>query len=370
MKEIERTIDGASATALAAILPEQIPPAKALVFDIETTGLSRERDSVYLIGCAYLADGVWQLKQFLAEKEVEERVVLSAFWSLAGSFEALLSYNGDRFDLPFLRERFLRYGINDILSSKESIDLYKHVLPMRSLLNLPDCKLKSVERFLGFEREDALSGKELIDVFKGYAVSADSESERLILQHNADDLEGLVKSVAILQYEALTTRLDQAQVTRAQARAYEDLEGEKHWELYMEMRLPLALPAPLKTHRDDCYLRVNGDLATLRVPLIVDELKYFYAGWRDYYYLPEEDTALHKSVAEYVDRSHREKATPATCYTRKYSQYLRQWDTLFEPLFRTSYEDHNLYFEITEERKKSRDDLSRYAAHVIRHIIA
>ncbi len=138
----------------------------------------------------------------------------------------------------------------------------------------------------------------------------------------------------------------------------------------MELSLPFSVPAPFKCNRDECYLRAFADTAVLRVPLVIGELKFFYAGWRDYYYLPEEDTALHKSVAEFVDKLHRVKATPATCYTRKESRFLKQWAMLFEPVFRTSYEDNTLYFEITDELKQSREDLSLYAAHVIHHIIS
>ena len=35
----------------------------------------------------------------------------------------------------------------------------------------------------------------------------------------------------------------------------------------------------------------------------------------EYYYLPEEDSAVHKSVGIYVDKSRRKAATPQTCYT-------------------------------------------------------
>jgi hypothetical protein len=97
-------------------------------------------------------------------------------------------------------------------------------------------------------------------------------------------------------------------------------------------------------------------------------MKYFYSNYRDYYYLPEEDTALHKSVAEYVDKEYRLQATAATCYTRKFSSYLQQWDYSFAPFFKREYRSKEIFFELTDEIKKDRDLFSRYANHVLQII--
>lgn len=37
---------------------------------------------------------------------------------------------------------------------------------------------------------------------------------------------------------------------------------------------------------------------------------------------PEEDTAIHRSVAEFVDKAHRKAATAATCYVRKTGDFI------------------------------------------------
>ena len=346
-----------------------ITPEKTLAIDIETTGLSPKDHFVYLIGCAFQEDGAWHLRQWLAESEKEEREVLAAFWGFAGGFDALLHYNGNRFDIPFLKERFSRCDLGDIFERMVSLDLYQYARPLKSILGIDDLKQVSVERFLGVERRDTFSGKELIDVYRQFAEEADDIRRGQLLLHNADDIRGLLKCLAVLSYAAFSENTEQIRVVKAQAKTYDDMNGARSKELYLELALPFTIPAPLSVHRDGCYLKAVADKATLRVPIVTGEMKYFYAAWRDYYYLPEEDTALHKSVAEYVDKAYREKATPATCYTRNYSQYLREWDTVFEPFFRESYEDHALYFELTDERKKSREDLSRYAGHVISHIV-
>ena len=115
--------------------------------------------------------------------------------------------------------------------------------------------------------------------------------------------------------------------------------------------------------------KAEGSEATLRVPLFEEELKYFYANYKDYYYLPKEDTAIHKSIASFVDKAYREKATAENCYTRKEGQYLKEWDLVFTPFFKRDYEDEDLYFDLNENMKKSRFAMSLYACHVIAHIL-
>ena len=60
----------------------------------------------------------------------------------------------------------------------------------------------------------------------------------------------------------------------------------------------------------------------LFLPVYSGELKYFYPNPSDYYYLPLEDCAMHKSVASFVEKEYRKKATAATCYTKKTGTFL------------------------------------------------
>lgn len=106
------------------------------------------------------------------------------------------------------------------------------------------------------------------------------------------------------------------------------------------------------------------------IPIYDEELKYFYSNYHDYYYLPAEDVALHKSVAGFVDKAYRIPASAANCYTRKMSAYLPQWDVVFEPFFKRDYKGREYYFELTDELKKNRQAFSTYATHVLHMISA
>ena len=50
------------------------------------------------------------------------------------------------------------------------------------------------------------------------------------------------------------------------------------------------------------------------MPIRQGRLKYFFPDWKNYYYLPQDDQAVHKSIGAFVDCSRRIPATARTCY--------------------------------------------------------
>ena len=178
-------------------------------------------------------------------------------------------------------------------------------------------------------------------------------------------IKGMLQILPLLSYYDLINELPRPK--KVQANYYHDINGERHQELLMKLTLPSPLPRPLSGTAEGCYFKGEGPEASLRVPLYEEEMKYFYSNYKNYYYLPEEDT-IHKSVSSYVDKKHRVQATASTCYTRKLSTYLPQWDILFQPFFKRNYEDRDIFFELTEEMKKERRLFSEYAGHIINMI--
>ena len=137
----------------------------------------------------------------------------------------------------------------------------------------------------------------------------------------------------------------------------------------MKLHFLNPLPVAISQGINGCYFTGFDLEGTLKVPLYEEELKYFYSNYKDYYYLPIEDNAIHRSVAHFVDKDHRIKATAATCYTRKQSSYLPQWNILFEPFFKKDYHSKELFFELTDEFKRQRGDFSKYANHVLQMMV-
>jgi len=372
---------------------EKISPSKEdiLFIDIETTGLSAKTSNLYMIGLAFYQKSSWHTMQFFADCADEETILKSALsFILENNFKMLLHYNGNRFDLPYIKFKCDKYGFADVLEELESFDIYKHISKYKDVFGIPDCKQKTVELFLGIDRKDECSGGELIDVYKKYIDNHDSHLYDLLILHNLDDLKGMFELIPILIYPEVLSKFTTENIetiklsgneliipdfnlpvraSKVQAEYYNDINGQRKIEILMRLHLYTTLPARIGKKYEGCFFKIEGETVTIRIPLIEDELKYFYSNYKDYYYLPAEDTAMHKSIAEFVDKDHRQKATKANCYTRKPGQFLPQWTLLFSPYFKKSYEDKDVFFELTDDFKKNRKAMSLYATHIIEHII-
>ena len=338
-------------------------PEKILFLDIETTGFTARSSYLYLIGCAFFREGSWRTIQWMAENYQEETQLLDAFFRFAENYTMLAHYNGNNFDLPYLMEKCRQLELPYSLDSFEGIDLYRRIASCKTFLCLENCKQKTVEKFLGINREDICSGGDLIGVYQDYVNAPSEEGARLLLLHNRDDLRGMLSILPMLAYQdALHLPL---KAKKVQANRYRDSAGGVRTELLISIGLPTPVPKAVMASSCGCFAKLEGALGEIRVPVREGELKYFYANYKDYYYLPEEDLALHKSVATFVEKEKRIQATAQNCYTRKKSQYLRQWSPLFAPFFKKDYSDRELYFELTDEMKKNRSAFASYASHIL-----
>lgn len=343
---------------------ERIAPLeKCLFVDIETTGFTARTSSLYLIGAAYYAEGVWQIRQWFCETPTEEATLLDIFFAFASSYTHLIHFNGNNFDLPYLLQKCEQYKLSHNFDRFEGIDLYKRVSPYKAFLHVPNCKQKSLEYLLGIHREDRFNGGDMIEVYCNYVAHPSKDALSLLLLHNSDDMKGMLQILPLLAFYDLFNGNIRAK--KVQANSYVDYNGHDRQELLMKLRLPTALPIPLANLANGCYFSAEKNEAVLKAPLYEEEMKYFYSNYKDYYYLPLEDVALHKSVSSFVDKSRRTQATASTCYTRKYGLFLPQWDIFIEPFFKRDYKSKEYFFELTDERKTDREFFSRYAQYLL-----
>ncbi len=343
---------------------EKIAPLEeALFFDIETTGFTAGSSKLYLIGCAYYKDDNWQLIQYLAENYDEEKDLLAAFFTLAAGYRYLIHFNGDHFDIPYLNQKVKEHELPYSFDDLTSIDIYRRIAPYRFFLKMNSCKQKSVEEFLGIHRVDPFSGRELIEVYRDYVTTPTSSGMKALLLHNADDLRGMLQILPILAYYDLFNEIPG--VKKVTANYYRDQDNNTSKELLITIIPSTPLPVLASNYVGGFYFRGEGDEAVVKVPIFEGELKYFYSNYKDYYYLPEEDLALHKSVATFVDKEYRVQATASTCYTRKISDYLPQAEVLFEPIFRRDYKGKEMFFELTDSIKRDRSAFGIYASHIL-----
>lgn len=342
-------------------------PEDVLFFDIETTGLSARSAGLYLIGVLTYTDKNWTLLQYFCEDVADEPAVLQAFFELLRTKKILISYNGDGFDIPFLRHMVEQYGlraprphhstalhdradcpatdgsaIDDTrplysFDTVESFDLFKKFRPLKHLLGLPDLKLKSCERFLGIDREDRFTGGELIEVYFEWQKTKTPALLDTLLLHNAEDIANLPNLLPLLRYRSLPH-------SDFQLRAHERDECTIH----LHYLSALTLPKPMDLRGDFWALHAEGSAVELYVQLFEGERKLFFADFEHYYYLPAEDQVIHQSLAEFVDRSARKKACARNCYQRVSGCFLPECSEVYTPALRAEYRDKLRYAQYSD----------------------
>ncbi len=171
------------------------------IFDIETTGLYPGSSRTILGGLLLPGEDGSQILQYFAEDNRSEKELLLSYSSALSSCDVLISYNGNGFDLPFLKHRFEKYKIPLDLDISQSFDLYRalhHYSKMREIL--PNLKQKTIEAYLGLspEREDEISGGESVVLYEEYLRTGSPGVREKILLHNRDDLIQLSAILRIL----------------------------------------------------------------------------------------------------------------------------------------------------------------------------
>lgn len=352
----------------------------ALFIDIETTGLSPARNRIYLIGAGYFEDAPitdsamkpdsvtetslrFVTEQFFAEKTEDEALLLSALRELLSRFGTVITFHGTRFDLRFLQERGNRLEINLVYHNKNYVDLYQLSYSYRHIFCLENYKQKTIEKFLGIEREDTFTGGELIKHYKEYVKCPDDRLLQILLLHNYEDILGMAQLLSLYAFDTFF----QSGFTplRYEIQPCHKLDGSAAREVLLDCRLDEPLPAPVSCNNGCFYLHAEKDRAVFRIPLLEGSLKFFYPNYKDYYYLPEEDTAIHKSVAAFVDKAHRQKAKAVNCYVRKEGVFCPQYEEVVVPAFYAGYKDAVSYFEWTEQTAEDMELLKRYCMHML-----
>lgn len=185
------------------------------VFDIETTGLSPEHSAFILGGIGRSAsggsfpEGPFRVEQFFAESRREEEHALERCLAALNDLDAVVTYNGTRFDLPFIRYRAARHGLDAGYDLPHNLDLYRILNKFSDLRKiLPNLKQKTVENFFGLwsDRSDRIDGRESVELYERWESRREPEVLDKILLHNRDD---------VLQLARLSPVVRKAEVHRA-----------------------------------------------------------------------------------------------------------------------------------------------------------
>lgn len=332
-----------------------------LFFDIETTGFSPKTSALYLIGVLYYQNDQWHTLQWFADDSKSEKELLISFFAFLKNYSCIIHFNGSGFDIPYLEKKCIQHeltGSDYTFSHVESMDLYKRITPCKKRLLLENCKQKTVEHFLHIYRKDPYTGGELIRFYQHYRKQNEPntkeahQTEEILLLHNYEDLAGMLQFSNTILY--LTDLLNGTL----------SLEDIRAWEedgcLLFTATLPFSLNSSYHWKCEDALLGIKQTSLTLILPIYHCELRHFYSNYKDYYYLPEEDTAIHKSVAVYVDKSFRQKAKKENCYTRQEGSFIPVYTDALGAYFQETFSSSQHFLLLDENFFTQKESLQLY----------
>lgn len=277
---------------------------RPVFYDIETTGLSRFSTFCYLIGAARYNGDFWELYQWLGEGESDEPLILKAFFDFISEYNTTVQYNGNRFDQPYLEYRSSIYKIPCVLSSLTPIDIYQKIRHMDSFFKLAALKQTDVEQFCNIPQRTFCSGKECIHLYRQYLKTKDSVILEHLFEHNQEDLQGLIQLLPVLSFQSLY-RGDF--LLQDSAFDQEEFSGT--------LLLPYRVPSLLSNGTNLFYITCQDNKVRFLIRTKDNKLRFYYSDYKNYVYLPAEDTAIPKALSKFMDRKLFIPAQKETCYT-------------------------------------------------------
>lgn len=173
-------------------------PHEVACLDIETTGLWGNQP-LFLVGLLRLEGERPVLEQLFARHYSEERALLTYLAEVLAEVKALVTFNGKRFDLPYIEQRFIYHGLPQP-EELFHVDLYFHA--RRRPQNLPNHRLVTLEEYLlGMEREGDVPGYLVPSIYHRFVETGEPELLLPVLEHNAQDVLSLARLLHLVGRE-------------------------------------------------------------------------------------------------------------------------------------------------------------------------
>ena len=170
------------------LLGELGPAAgRALFLDLETTGLH----GAVLFLCGFMTPilGDFIVRQLFARDYSEEKALLLEVRRALSSCEALVTFNGKSYDVPFLKERAAYHRLDlSCVDGKPHLDLL-HWSRKRWKGSVPDCRLKTLEWEICRQRRwGDIPGDQIPGIYHRYVRTGDPYQLVPVFHHNVLDL--------------------------------------------------------------------------------------------------------------------------------------------------------------------------------------
>jgi uncharacterized protein YprB with RNaseH-like and TPR domain len=173
----------------------QAEASKVTYLDIETCGVSNA--SVFLIGWCYFDNDDFITEQVFARHYSEEAAILSLTCDRLRNTQVLGTFNGKKFDLPFILERAAIHG-QELPTLPAHVDMLQRARAhWRSMV--PNCRLQTLEQLLCHrKRTGDIPSSMIPQAYNDFALTGDARKIKTIIDHNLFDIVTLAELTARL----------------------------------------------------------------------------------------------------------------------------------------------------------------------------
>lgn len=252
---------------------ENINLSSMVIVQMQTTGHYWRNSQITEIGLLSLKkDDIWNEERMICEEEADEYDILVLLSEKLSEYEHIIGYNSTSFLLPYLEQKYRAYGLEYPFIGKQHTDLYLKYKNYGKSMRL-SMKLEELKYFL-------------------------------CLPENYNEPETILCVTALDRFSQFFS--GEFEISDVQ---------ELEEELLITMQTPFTFPCAYRYHHPAFYLICEKNQAKIKIKLFENRLRMYYSNYQDYYYLPSEDTIIHKSMASAIDKRQRVKADETNCYT-------------------------------------------------------
>ena len=194
-----------------------------------------------------------------------------------------------------MKTKYDQFDVATTIDTIRSFDIYKITRKYKKLFNLSSMKQVDVEDLTGFARCSFISGGKLIEAYKSYLKYPSKTLLSDMLTHNHDDIRGLISISEFANMPYITSEAKIRDVI---------INTDSLTYICNVKKLPCRITYSDKNN-NRIVLNAHDTELRLTVSRTNDTLKYYFKDYKNYFYLPLEDMAIHKSKTPPMSKKER-----------------------------------------------------------------